>query len=419
MTDPVANQMQFAGAAGDYRFADAEDLFVPAAPAYDYGFLQTTPTHAFLFRRPHITNGVRELRSTLAPHLADVIAGYTSKAAFPPLVNTIALPVIALPISGTTGRFRLPSPIVMAAPLRPRLQLTGSGVNGLALHYDRAGLRLELDDDRWRFEVTGLQSWADMAGMAKLVGAEYHIVGGTNERSQVRTITSLIQEDLEDVLSFLPWFADRDSAGPVALDATNRKHEKKIEVGAKIAPEIPKIKFELVVLFLLAHKAGGPDAKPEDHYPKPFASEAKLGLRLEGHIPLLEPIHAIVGGSFEASLKPSETELEIQGYFGIGVEGKIGPFKAEAYLATGIVVVIVNDPPPTLYKVGGLVRFGAEINFIVATASIEAEIKGVFFKNVDVWYYEASGELAISISVALVLCIEFSVDYTKEMESPL
>jgi hypothetical protein len=419
MADPVGNQMQFTGAAGDYRFADPEDLFVPAAPAFDYGFLQTTPTHAFLFRRPHIAAGVRELRSTLAPHLADIIASYTSKAAFPPLANAIALPVIALPINAATGRFRLPSPVVMGPPLRPRLQLTGSGVNGLALHYDRAGLRFELDDDKWRFEMTKLQSWSDMAGISKLVGAEYHIVGGTQERSQVRTIESLIQEDLEDVLSFLPWFADRDPGGPVDLDATNKKHEKKIEVGIKIAPKIPKIEFELSTLFLLAHKAGGRDAKEEDHDPKPFASEAKLELKLQGYIPVLEPINAIVGGSFEAAMKPSETELEIQGFFGIGVKGEIGPFEAKAYLATGIVVVIVVDPPPTIYKVGGLVRFGAEIDFVVASASIEAEIKGVFFKKADVWYYEATGELVISISIAIIFSIEFSVEYTKEMESPL
>lgn len=418
MADPVANQMRFTGAAGDYRFADPEDLFVPAAPAYDYGFLQTTPTHCFLFRRPHISAGVRELRSTLPPHLADVMATYTSKAAFPPLLNTIALPVTALPISALTGRFRLPAPITLGAPLRPRLQINGSGTSGMALHYDHAALRFELDDDRWRFEMSKLQLWADIAGMEKLAGGEYLIVGGTQERSQARTVTSLIQEDLEDALSFLPGFGNRGDAGPVDLDATNRKHEKKIEVGVKIAPKIPHIKLEITQLVLLAHKAGGADA-PEEHDPQPFASEAKLEIGLEGHIPLVPPFHAIVGGKFEAAFKVASTELEIQGYFGIGVGGNIGPFEAEAYLGTGIVVVIAVDPPPTIVKIGGLVRFGAEVDFIVASAAIEAELKGVFFKRLDVWMYEASGELAISITVAWVLCIDFSVEYTKEMESPL
>ncbi len=416
MADPVGDVMQLTGPAGDHRFADPEDLHA-ATPAHDYGFLQTTPTHSFLFRRPRITEGVPELRSDLAPYLADVMASYTSKGAFPPLANAIALPAVGLPIDAATGRFRLPAPIALAAPLRPRLQLSGSGTSGMALHYDRASLRLELDADRWRFEMPNLRVWADIGGMERLAGAEYHLVGGTHERSQARTVTSLIQEDLEDALSFLPGFADRGTAGPVDLDATNLKREKKIEVGVEIAPEIPHIKLEVAALVLLSHNVGGRDA-PAEPAPHGFASEAKLEIGLEGHIPLVAPAHAIVGGKFEAGFKPGETELEIQGYFGIGVGGNIGPFKAEAYLGTGIVVVLVVDPPPTLVKVGGLVRFGAEVDLIVVSAAVEAELKGVFFKDGDRWMYEATGELAISVTVALFLCIEFSVEYTKEMEVP-
>ncbi len=70
---------------GDWRMADPDDLFKPAAPDTDYCILQSAPTHAFLFPRPTAANsGPKRVESTQAPELADIIARSTSKGAFPP-----------------------------------------------------------------------------------------------------------------------------------------------------------------------------------------------------------------------------------------------------------------------------------------------------------------------------------------------
>ena len=96
--------------AGDYRFADAADLLTPTAPANDYGLLQSTPTHAFLFPRPHVAaSQPPRIDSTAASALADIVARTTSKGAFPPRQNTIELPAgRGTSTSGRAERWRCP-----------------------------------------------------------------------------------------------------------------------------------------------------------------------------------------------------------------------------------------------------------------------------------------------------------------------
>jgi len=179
----------------------------PAAPANEYALLQSTPTHAFLFPRPFVPAvSAPRVESGHRPALADILARSTSKGAFPPAGNTIEMtPGIFHFNVGTAGKLALSSAISIVGHPTP-LRLAGTPGHGSTLFYDLATLHLELDEDRWEAEFTGLRVWSDITSLERITGSEMRIVGSTDQRPQIAEIKSLILQEIEDVLQYIPLF---------------------------------------------------------------------------------------------------------------------------------------------------------------------------------------------------------------------
>ena len=114
--------------------------------------------------------------------------------------------------------------------------------------------------------------------------------------------------------------------------------------------------------------------------------------------------------------------LEIAAYIGIGVSGKIGGFGAEAFIAVGVVFVYEDNTA----KLGGLVKLEAEINLKIVVIEVSAELKGIIYKGDDpetsaieigANLCDASGEVAVNVSIFLVINISASYQYqtTKKL----
>ena len=102
------------------------------------------------------------------PALADILARSTSKGAFPPPANTIELAAGALHFDvGPGGTLALSSPVTITGHPTP-LRIAGTTGHGTTLFYDTATLRLELEEDRWEAEFTGLRVWSDISGLERI-----------------------------------------------------------------------------------------------------------------------------------------------------------------------------------------------------------------------------------------------------------
>jgi len=182
----VFSEPRLDGSPGDYRFADAADLLTPSTPVNDYALVQSTPTHAFLFPRPFVPAATApRIESGYKPALADIFARSTSKGAFPPAGNTIEIAAGSLHFNvSPAGKLALSSPISIVGHPTP-LRIAGTPGHGSSLFYDTATIRLELEEDRWEGEFTGLRIWSDISGLARLTGSEMRIVGSTDQRPQI------------------------------------------------------------------------------------------------------------------------------------------------------------------------------------------------------------------------------------------
>jgi hypothetical protein len=156
---------------------------------------------------------------------------------------------------------------------------------------------------------------------------------------------------------------------------------------------------------------------------------ATVGAELQGKIPVLTvgvaDIFVILGLELEASLGSSVSPTAASGaavgfksfgitaYIGAGVSGGIGPFKAEAFIAVGVVFVYEED----IAKLGGLVMLEAEVDLKIVSVSISAELKGVVYKDGGDNFIDASGEVAVNVSIFLIINISASYEY--ETTQPL
>lgn len=439
---PAGNVMNVSGPAGPYRFADPVDLFVPQ-PRYDYGFMQNTGSHAFLFRRPVIAPGTNELSSNLKPAFADPFALFTTKGVFPPIANTIEFPTAnyKLLVQPGTGKLRLDTPVDLVNP-RPPLLMARDGTNQVAIEYDQARLLYHLNFDDWNAELDTFFVWTSLAGISKLFGNRFSLRAGTTQQSKLVDVVSLMKPEIRDALSFVPGMDKDQRVKDIDLGMTNAGHEIKIVVGYACAIEIdllsgaievkclPKLPGEIepfenkksvsleiaggletgVAIGLVAGSAG-------------FALDVGLEAGLQAKIPISGIFFLVLGLEVEVGwsiLPTSSSSLEIAAYVGVGAGGNIGPFKAEAFLAAGLVFVYEDDTA----KFGGLVKLEAEIDLKIVEVGISAELKGVYYKGddpdtsaieTDISLIDASGEVAVNVSIFLVINISASYEYQTEI----
>ncbi|MFY1698124.1 hypothetical protein [Solwaraspora sp. WMMA2101] len=406
-----------AGTPGEYRFADAADLLRPTDPATEYAFVQSTPTHAFLFPRPVVpAPGVPRIESRHRPALADILARSTSKGAFPPPPNTLETAPGTLHLDvGPAGTLAFSNPLTFTNP-PTALQLAGTPGHGSALRYDGATLRLEVTGDRWSADFTGLRIWTDVAGLAELTGSELHIVGGTDQRPQVAQLRSLLLAEIEQILQYLPFVADRGVQGPIDLAAANAKHELKFETKLKV--DLPDTivplgdYFKLSLAVALSAGVSLTDGKAK--------GAASLGIGLEGKIPVLSvgvaKVFIIVSGSITFSIAlvsgtVTSEKLELVAFAGVGVQGQIGPFKAYAFLGIGF--VLVYDAIAGQTKYGGLVALEAGVDLKVVKVKIRAELKGLVYDDAGTTKCDYSGSVKIQVDLFLIISISASYQVTE------
>ncbi|QLY28369.1 hypothetical protein H0264_23675 [Nocardia huaxiensis] len=421
----VINEPPLTGTPGDYRFADATDLFVPASPANDYALLQATPTHAFLFPRPFVPTGSRRIESGHRPALADILARSTSKGAFPPPANTIEIAPGTVHFTiPSTGKLALSAPVSITGHPIP-LRLSGSAGHGSTVVYDGATMRLELHEDRWEADFTGLRVWSDISGLDKVTGVELRIVGSTDQRPQVAEMKSLLLQSIEDILRYIPLFGQRGTHGPIDLAATNAKHEVKVETGGR---------FRFPDPFSTAARPPGTGVELElwlgtksgiDHASLAPKSSAELGAQLEGRVPLysvgVATIFLIVGGRIKftiSSVSSSVTteELELALYAGLGIEAKIGPFAAYAFNAAGI--ALQYDAITDQTKFGGLVVLEAGVNLVVTEVTVRGELMGLAYKDTVTGDVNCDffGSVALEVDIFLVLSISATYEVSDTMK---
>lgn len=436
---PAGDVMNVSGPAGPYRFADAVDLFA-SQPRYDYDFMQNTGSQAWLFRRPVIAVGTNEISSVLSPAFADPFALFTTKGVFPPIANAIEFPTAnyKLIIQAGTGKLRLNTPVNLANPRGPLL-MAQDGTNRAVIQYDQSDLQYELNYDNWSAELNTFSIWTSLAGIDKLFGSQFSLRAGTAQQSKLVDVTSLLKPEIRDALSFIPGMEQDQRVKDIDLGMTNADHEIKIAVGYECGIEIDLMSGDVEVKCL-----PGLPGEPEPFENKKsislelsagletgltidvvtgsvsFALDATLGATLQGKIPIAGIFFLVLGLEMEfgwSILPTSSTSVEIAAYVGIGMGGSIGPFRAEGFLAAGLVFVYEDNTP----KFGGLVKLEAEVDLKIVAVGITAELRGVYYKgdnpdtpavetNVDL--IDASGEVAVNVSIFLVINISVSYEYS-------
>lgn len=406
----VFGEPPLAGAAGAYRFADAGDLLTPSNPSNDYGLLQSTPTHAFLFPRPSVTaTGTPRIDTGHRPALADIFARSTSKGAFPPVPNTIELTTGSWSLDVATGGALALSSIVTVVGHPTPLQLAGTPGHGSRLFYDGATLRFELDHDRWEAEFSGLRVWSDIAGLERLTGAAMRVVGSTEQRPQIAEFESLLLQKIDDILQYIPIFGQRGVQGPIDLAATNAKHEVKVEAELHYSVPAKNVLFTPaagIQLELSVKQSAGIDVATT--LPK---AAVTFGAELEGKVGTV-PFLIVTGEvSFELTTvggTVTEEKLELMAFVGVGVRGEIGGFEAYAFLGAGF--VLEWEVSAGVVKYGGIVALEASVDLKVVEVTIRAELKGLVYDDAGTTKCDYSGSVELEVEIGFFFSISASYE---------
>jgi len=418
----VSGDAMVLGPQTDLRFADAADVHRPDDPEWEYGFLQTSPAHVFLFPRPHVDPGVSELRSRTQPRFADIYARCTSKGVFPPASNAITLPPNVLAVDASSGAFRLRDDVNIAAP-RPPLVVAQRGSDVMQVDYAGATLSLAIAPTSWRMDMPGLEMWTDCLGVAKVAGMRSRLVAGTNDRPVVRDIDMLLKSEIESALTFLTGFSARPQMGPVDLGATNNVVEHKITLGADHSWKIPPGEHLPQVKFSLGGKAEF--GWSTDSAPPPMAAPGttyEIGLLLtagvEGKIPIYaQVVYLLLGAEIEiggaVELKPMEPaelkfEFDLKAFIGVGVQ--TGVF--DGSVAIGYHLAIDGGT----VKNGIFGKIEAEIDLTVVKVSVEGEVGGLWYDDTshppNTHASDLEGEVQVNVEL-LFIAFHASYEYTE------
>lgn len=412
---PSGNSLTYPVGRGDFRFAEAEDLHRAAAPAWEIGLLQTTATHAFLFRRPHIRAGVSRIESALHPLFADLYARSTSSALFPAVDSCIELTdrPYRLAINGTTGFFRLDPPVALPNP-RPELFMS-EGPDRMRVDYSGTTLSLEIEDDRWSVSMPHLETWNDMGTLERVSGLKASIIGGTDVKPQLTDIETLLAPAFETIMNFMPGIDARGVHGPVDLSATNAKVKVKAVTGFEK-------KFDIAGIWS-ATVFGYMDVGTESDSSGAYSSYigAIVGVDVRGQTPP-SPWFFVVGCRLEIGGKSyqsgplvntSKATFEAKLYVGVGIGGRLGPFEASAMIGIGPVVQYDGA-----WKYGGFLFLEGKIDLVIVKVVLYAEFAMLGYSapdalGVDQSYVDYQGEVGIKVKIAVFFSIKVTVQIVK------
>ena len=146
-------------------------------------------------------------------------------------------------------------------------------------------------------------------------------------------------------------------------------------------------------------------------------ASATFGANLEGKIPVLSvgvaTVFIIIAGEITFSLTSvsgavTAEKLDLMAFVGVGVEGKIGPFKAYAFLGIGF--LLTYDAIANITKYGGIVALEAGVDLVIVKVKIRAELKGLVYSDAGVTKCDYSGSVKINVNIFLIISI--SASYT-------
>ncbi len=409
------------GAPGEYRFADPVDLHEPESPQFEYGFMQISPAHAFLFPRPHIDEGVAELSTRSVPYVADVYARMTAKGAFPPAANAVQLPSNAL-LLDPGGAFRLRDAVDITAP-RPPLILASNGSDVVQIDYSEARLQTNLETDSWSLDFTDMKLWSDLLGIKKFAGWSSDLQAGTSRKPLIENINTLMASELQSALSFLQAFSSPPTLAPVDLSATNGVSETQLSVIISVFFEpIPKkLKIALGVKGQLGWEhapAGVPTPEMPTAPTETISGAVLLWAQIEGKIPITGVFFLLLGAQLQVGAKflisekaevPEGTsseavtvphkpslvfDLEVKAFVGVGMSAGI----VEGSLSIGVAIVI----EAAVVKVGPLVLLQAEVDLEIIKVEVSGEFKGLFFEESSSTMCEWGGTVEINVSICFI-----------------
>ena len=400
-------------APGPYRFADARDLLTALSPKRDYGFLQTAPTHAFLFRRPQIAAGDTRITSSLAPLFADIYARGTTESLFPPIENSIELldrPYV-LAMNPAAGRFRLDPPVSLPAP-RGDLTL-GDGVERtMKLVYAKTRLSLTIDEDAWSMNMPALVSWNGFPDLPELIGTSSRLSGSSSGRSMISEVDTLMTGFVETILSFIPGMNPRERPPDIELRATNLAGADKFE--AQFFHEVKHLgpfDFKCYGSFF----SGREDPANNGLGPPVSYYGVLIGFEFEGQIPIPPFFYLILGLEFEVGTKriksgfqeKGKVFIEIKAYVGFGVGTEVpGVYKLLGYIGGGLII----ERDKSGWHFGGLGLIKAEMEIIsIVEISIGGEFTGIGRREGGHTVTEYKGVVEVNITF-LFLSLEASWD---------
>jgi hypothetical protein len=104
-------------------------------------------------------------------------------------------------------------------------------------------------------------------------------------------------------------------------------------------------------------------------------------------------------------------KLDLLAFVGVGVEGKIGPFKAYSFLGIGF--VLEYDAIASKTKYGGLVALEAGVNLTIVEVKIRAELKGLVYKDAGATKCDYEGSVKIEVDIFLIFSISASYQITE------
>jgi hypothetical protein len=409
------------GAPGEYRFADPADLHEPESPQFEYGFMQISPAHAFLFPRPHIKEGIAELSTRSVPYVADVYARMTAKGAFPLAANAVQLPENALLVD-PSGAFRLRDAVDITAP-RPPLILASNGSDVVQIDYSEARLQTNLEAGRWSLDFTDMKLWSDLLGIKKFAGWSSDLQAGTDRKPLIENINTLMASELQSALSFLQALSSPPTLAPVDLSATNGVSETQLSVIISVFFEpIPKkLKIALGVKGQLGWEhapAGVPTPEMPTAPTETVSGAVLLWAQIEGKIPITGVFFLLLGAQLQVGAKflisekaevPEGTsseavtvphkpslvfDLEVKAFVGVGMSAGI----VEGSLSIGVAIVI----EAAVVKVGPLVLLQAEVDLKIIKIEVSGEFKGLFFEESSNTMCEWGGTVEINVSICFI-----------------
>ena len=418
---PVGDAMVLIDPPGALRIADPRDLFVPTTPIMDYGFVQSAPTHSFFFRRPVLQPGATQLSSDLSPLLVDVFARVRSAALFPPPTDCIPLTNTAytMPIDAATGSLTLAPPVnnLMLGPLRGDLRLVDAATAGGRLVYADAKLSFQIGPSDWSFEMPDLKMWTDFEDRPEVAGQSMRIRGSSTTRPVLENIVTLMDSTLEDLLNFIPGFADRGAAqGPVDLTATNLEKAGLVRTQTEKEIEIPPgTKFLKLHVYAETEARFGPPAQTENY------AGALVGVELRGQLPPTSFGFFIYGcqlelggkqflsGPLQGQTKPS---FELRAFIGWGYGGNLGPFEATVAAMAG--PVLQFEPPE--WAVGGFLRAESNVTVIGFKVQIYAEFVALYVVKSGANLVHFEGEVGVNVEIGWLIEISISFNVVEEQE---